>query len=890
MSIDSAKSSQISSEEVLVGACELALLEAAWQYFLNRPTVSNYLFVIDAPTISKVHSLPPYNIAQFGLTSFLNAPDRPEDMRGKKPHEKLRFYAEQSQDYPLAVGLTEIVSRYLFDRRWSGDRPKLMSAVQLGTLGGILDGLERDASKEMSTTLRNIEKGNVLKDIIQRWQQSPGAEPHKFVDDVVADLEKALPTMYGTYNHTRQLLRLTGVLPLENETDESQEKLVFMHTYEEIDEILNFESIYWKNSSRKPLEEFNALVDVWHNEIAPPGVTNKSFKEHEIDEDDTDTRSENARVLAQIEFVNREFRRNKQDIRLVFVTTTGRLFDSAVKRFGCSAIGKSARFGPLSRFEKAYYIHQLLTEPTDSIKSDGSCLSDVPLFDPRILLCNPDFVSYAAYDKETKIDEQARSISKWLSLFFSNKLQGTIQENTKLLFSTYKHWQSRQPPKTARGVLDPYSDFSENAFGDVKENWSKYVRLVAAAGGLGRVIHHQMMHDIIVMLKANNNPALAFKDIVSDRLNKSMSDWLAATGRKAVYEWDQGQHFFEHSRSMPPFIMPVFNGAQEAFVNLAHINNSQKLPANTLNLLKDPDPMIIGFSAEDEHAMLKARYIQMLLLAAVFYKMSKWEAAHLLATQAYSLAEQVLCKGSQHGEGRFISGREAAYFTSVCLRRTSYSIRYAITLPTDGRAWCARYEHSAKDELNKECLSSERFSLHLIRSNIERITWDAIKVVALASQGEPPRSHVRHATDILRVSERLHIELIDINERLNRTDWDDLRSKACYEIASVYLNKQLALVQLQVSIFSPTCLPPEDQAQMLKEKAKFLRSLDVEDALSNGHGQQVRPGVEQLLLDVSDKILSNSRIYNIQPALNDSEPYTLWRDNALQNILAQLSA
>ncbi len=401
------------------------------------------------------------------------------------------------------------------------------------------------------------------------------------------------------------------------------------------------------------------------------------------------------------------------------------------------------------------------------------------------------------------------------------------------------------------------------------------------------MVNHQMMQDVLIMLKASDNPAKAFKEIVSNRLNTTMSDWLAASGKKAIYEWELGQHTHLNSRTMPPLIMPVFGGAQESFENLAYLTNDKCLPQSTLDLLRDPDLPSIGIPIDDEYALLKARYIQMIVLAALFYKMNKWDAAQILTAQAYALAEQLLSKQDQNNEVRFISGREAAYFASVCLRRTTFSLRYAAMLANDGYEWCNRYERSTHLEKLNASLTSERYRLHNVRSKIEKITWDAIKVVAYSSQANSRSDLIGLASSLLRNVQQLKSELDALGVELKSAKWGDTVSRNCYETALVYLNRQLALVSLQTSIFVPNCHLDIEYHSFISRQAGILNEISSLPANSN-HISILHDGIEMLLLDVAKKIsVKSAPPIAPMPAISDNEPYILWRDNALKKILEE---
>ena len=145
--------------EVLAGSCELGILECAWEHFVDKPA-HEYLFVIDAPAMSSVHALPPHNISHFAVTGFLLAPETPAYLKGMSQEKRQAHYDSQSEAYPLTVGLTELIARYVFDRRWSRGAPKLMMSSQVATMTPTLDFVGRAASNEFTKTVSNSNSSN----------------------------------------------------------------------------------------------------------------------------------------------------------------------------------------------------------------------------------------------------------------------------------------------------------------------------------------------------------------------------------------------------------------------------------------------------------------------------------------------------------------------------------------------------------------------------------------------------------------------------------------------------------------------------------------------------------------------------------------------------------
>ncbi len=99
-------------------------------------------------------------------------------------------------------------------------------------------------------------------------------------------------------------MRLTDILPFSRDADTTEAKLAYLHEYVEIEEILDFQLEYWKDSKRNPIEELSTCIDKWHVAIPPPGI-DRDAENPEGEDDLNDTRLENAKVLGQIEFVNR---------------------------------------------------------------------------------------------------------------------------------------------------------------------------------------------------------------------------------------------------------------------------------------------------------------------------------------------------------------------------------------------------------------------------------------------------------------------------------------------------------------------------------------------------------------------------------------------------------
>lgn len=830
-STDGTDKKMISQEALLAGACELGILETAWEYFVNKPKY-DYWFVIDAPSISSVHALPPHNIAHFGITAFLEAPDRPEQLKGLTRDQKQKHFTEQALNYPLTLGLTEILARYLFERRWSAERPKLMMPSQVASMGAIMDAVSQGSSREISQSFSHTGVDNPLRELRKKLYAARDTSAESFIEDVTNDLEKLLPAIYGAYTEIRQLIRYADVLPFPDRPDEKQATL-FANGYWLIADILKAIEHSPDTSVadiEKPGHEisFQTIFGLWKDAIPIRGANNAGAH------DDDGTEEENARTLAQIEFLNRQFQQRGMNTRLAFMTTTGRLFKAAMYRYGRIKSGASTPWlrdiGNRDAYNKCQYLRHLLA---DDKKED---METMPLFDPRALMTSPDFVNYANREQGTRLEDKSREISAWLPAFFSRHLNDAKDLDVPRLFDTYHHYLLRDTPNRPKYRYIKVEDFKQVQYQELWERWMEYIRIVSAAESSDRIMRREAFHDIRAQILGSTS----LRDLMSKKLDEAMCRWLAIVGGNVLQavvadkpaSSRRKQASSQKYRVVPPMILPAFCSDQVSIYSLLYQlqQGGKAFNSSHLSWLTAPEAKQFNLENEAYGREHKVRYIQMLGQAVFFSSLGNWDAAYRLSTQAYVLAEQFLQDEPEKEKPTYVSGREAAYFASITARRLRTSWRTTDRSVMEGHIWVEKYRKAIENEpFIRKC--PYRYNLHLVRCDLEGLAWDVFSVLYQCYLNDAYQPDTR---TLFRLRGRYQ-PLFDrlLSDDLGRGDMDDsLNTQHVireYRLTHTYLKRQIATVALQAELLIDHQPEKEGLNQFLSVLLDTACSQDNED-------------------------------------------------------------
>jgi hypothetical protein len=804
-------------EILLVGACELALLEAAWEYFVNRPAYE-YIFVVDAPSIASVHALPPGKISDFGVVGFLPAPASSANLKGKSFEARQEHYRSEAQVYPLTCALTEIAARYLFTRRWSSEAPKLMMPSQISSMTRILDAVESSSHREMNKTVANANEDNPLRDLLRHFTTEKENTPEKFVSTVMNDLQRLLPSIYGSYTDTRQLIRFAEVLPFPDQDDEKKQDTVFANSYADIADFLDQDSKFWIEhpDAQSLRREYDAIIAAWTMAIPPSGkralegviqpkLTSQEGENmvSEGDELDDNTEHENAITLAQIEFVNRQFESRGSKSRLVFVTTTARIFRAAASRFGAPVQSIPVKIGTRDMFQKAEYFEKLHRNASTEIRL-------LPLLDPRSLIVGSDFVNFANHQGNSAVDDQSRAISSWVPIFFKDCLAEDGFIDVKRIFASYEKLQGLPTSRRSSQKYVSISDFSDDEFERLQTSWEEYIRLVSTAEGIDRIARKDMAQDVLIMLAAKGSGRADFQELIGRRIDETMSKWLAVVGGNALQSLLTGTRFVNDGfRVAPPLILPSFNGAQFSFFDLIRrlVNREMSDMETHLKWLTKAEPKSFGVDPNDALAKLKTRYIQLLGQAVLFSALDNWDASHRLATQAYALAEQCLAGDPQRNDPRYVSGREAAYLASISLRRQSFPMLFANRTTERGLDWNNKYRLAIRAETASLINTPERVQFHQCRADADELGWNVLRLIIRVALMTSQAPQTRLLNGEYFALQKRAIEILGmLNGNQLVCDPHELSLQApepaakAYALAGIYLRRQIFAISIQLEL------------------------------------------------------------------------------------------
>ena len=650
-----------------------------------------------------------------------------------------------------------------------------------------------------------------------------------------------LPSIYGTYTATRQLLRYNEALPFHAVQD-TENKTVFAESIAELRTLLAGASTKQstipgsETAAALPSVDFGQIRSKWRESVPDSGrrVSHASRKPVDATDEDADdptdegTEAANADTLAQIEYVNRALAANGSNIRLVFVTTTARLFDAAIKRFSLDERTPAVKIGTRARYNKAFYMSKLLA----TTSADAGILS-MPILDPRALMTSPDFVSYANRSAATSVEDASKAISTWVPFFFRECFGRATSLNATELFETYAHLAGKAATY-GTGLLrfDP-KKFTDEHYDALIQSWDKYASIVAAAEGVERIARKDAFHDVRQMLLARDQGA-TFQSLIAKRLDAEMSRWLSVLGgsslRRLLFRRGDATLKF---RIAPPLILPSFSGAHISFYGLVRYlaSNPEPIEPAKFAWLSEAKPATFGVDPTDDLAIFKTRYIQMLGHAILFSALDNWDEAYRLTTQAFALAEQFLVSERNRVEPRYVSGREAAYFASIALRRRGTLLLLVGRTVEQGLEWVDKYRVAINNEADSLMQPPDRHTFHLLRVEIERCAWDAYRLLARAAlESHDVERFSARQSDFNRVQltvkslfRRCGGLQVDAFTRFEPSEVENATYQA-YARAGVYLRRQLAVIALQLQLLVAHPLKCEDEAKIKALLAQLRQS------------------------------------------------------------------
>jgi hypothetical protein len=803
-------------EALAVGVLELAILTAVFKQFVQQPRF-NYLYAIDAPTIASVHALPPHHITHFAITELLRTPEKPEVLKGKSADQRRQHFIEQAQGSPLATGLTEIIARYLFDGRWSSGLPKVIMPSQIGPLSTIVDATKRAAFGEWNTTTRSA-TDNPLLNLAQRLKQKDQpSDATAFINELTSELEDLLPAIYGEYTASRQSLRFAEVLPSfpesSSDTRSTPElpRTVFADTFSQLSDIVGELEAAPDTASVENVR-FADLLSAWENALPPaPNST---------EEDSAPI----ARTLAEIEFLNRWLSHHNEPLRIAFFTTTARVFDGALKRFGVHEARRKPKYDRPS-YNKLRYMKYLAAADEAT-----SPLAFMPLLDPRILMTGPDFVNFANREEKTAVDDEGRAISAWLPSIVGGK---TGRLDIEELFNQY---ESIQFPELSRGnpssasLIGTVSFLPKDQAKLVRDKWGAYIKLVSAVEGSERVLRRQMFHDIrVALLKQASNDPNELRRQFGEQLDQAMGAWTAETSGFSLTATLRKKSTAAPKRNVPPLILPSFAKALQSIHAMLNSVKTKGAPdTDSFAWLTKPTPEAFGLQPDDPKANEKTRYLQLLAQGLLFAHLGNWEAAYNVSTLAYSWAYQFLARSKNADEFQYISGREAAYFASVACRRMGARATAASQVTKRGLGWVDELEESLhqfeRDNLSKP--PNERFTVHLIRAGLEALAWDTFNALnePLKPYGRPRTSSLSRSV-LSSLRQRVAQQVAKLKDQ-NVATWavEEASTREAYARAVEYLRLQLDFISANIELLLTEHVNHSDIAPQFSELARIAES------------------------------------------------------------------
>lgn len=696
----------------LVGAVELALLDRLRSKYVDQPN-RQILYVIDFPNLVQVHCVPPVNVDIAETTGFLPVP-KPE--RSWAQENSQDRYTDQAyldsiaREHTGALGLTELLARYVFERRWSKGAPKLMLHTQVSEAARLESAIKNASMREWESTSRNINKA--LQQLESLASRNKGNIP-AFVQAAVEAASDTLPALYGKYSGTRQFMRFRDVSP-QIEPDFGSDHVIFLNSVPDL-------MRYVKNilNTKSGAEAFERIVIDWQSALIKiSGVE---------DEKTAERRSDDARTLALIEYINGCLDEDKVNLQLVYLTAHARIFDAALLRYGVlngSSINKLPLVGSRHARNRARYSAYLLL-------GSGN-ISKVPILDPRVLTTARDFVDYAAeYGGEENGKEKIQSITEWLPLFFN----GVERDEEKIARSylVLNGLISKRDSSEFSDVLQS-EDFGSAQYAALDKSWAIYIAATSAAYGFSKIQDRQYLKDLLVAAFVGAKPSDVM-DAIRDQMSKVMGEWLPAVASATFEQILQASataddHHTDNQqigRMVAPLLFPAFKTIQSDFTALfAWARNRRQLARPEVPWLKNPTPenLNIGCDWSSGVGLHRVNYIHALGLSYGFAVEGNWPAAYRLSSISVALARTIDDK-HQERDLCYISGREAAYLCSFSARRRCAGMDMRF-IP---RVLPGQYYRDFEDALKKEesifknQLGGKKWAAHELRLEAEKIAW-----------------------------------------------------------------------------------------------------------------------------------------------------------------------
>lgn len=788
--------------DLLIGAIELAMMDLVRQEYIDNPSVRT-LYVIDFPRMAQVHCVPPLHLQTVETTGFLPAPTREEianEGSRSVPERDYGLVKRLAKRFPLALGLTEVLARFVFERAWSNDQPKLMLATQLYEAGTIHDAIQSASMTEWRSTLERVDVAEQQLLRIEVETRGKGIEDLvRLVADNAAD---NLPAIYGEYSQVRQFVRLTDIEPTADE-DFFDRPVLFADALSELRPYLA--EIRNAGPARK---QFERLCEEWEDSIPETSSDEKIKRGARFD----------AEALATIEHLNERLRRDSKPLQLVFLTDDGKLFDAAVykariiKRKRDLSFDSTCSTGAPGLLNRGRYTAHLLRSAPDAL------IRKVPILDPRALLTGRRFVDFAAGSAEKLPgDDRARAITEWLPMFFSGG-----ERQVMLIAETYLQLQGQKLSDFKSRPLKP-EDFSDEQYGALVSSWSSYVRSVGVAHGLSRYSTRAHLRNVIVPLVQNDGRSVT--KAIRAHLTQVMGEWLPRlSGVTFQHLLKAGSTTKRRYRSVPPLILPVLAHVQRSLADLlTHTNTTDILDIDRYAWLAKPTAQNLGLATYWDSDPWKLNYIQAIGLAYGFAIEENWSAAHRLATTALSLA-QLHRASTGKPDDSLMSGREAAFLASLSARRSFATSPYGVSFrPNDGLEQLGQLKHclAIEKKLFDEKGWSNRWEAHQLRLESEEIAWRAFShLVSLmrTSSLTISRREFPHADRLFTSTQSdissLALAAVALSKTVAKLQPGfkaisevDRCTGSSYFVALGYAGRQSLLAAIQMNVFSALAIP-----------------------------------------------------------------------------------
>lgn len=779
-----------SNTALLVGAIELAMLDRLRARFVDDKGVFT-LFVIDFPFLAHIHCVPPLNLNLVETTGLLIGQVSQSGNQSKiPPHANHALMRTLAGARPKELGLTEVLSRYIFDRRWSGKLPKLMLSTQINEASDLEDGIRSGLMREWQDPQPSISS---VVDGLEKIAKENAGNVKAFVEAAVTHAEDTLPALYGTYSQTRQYLRFSDIKPAS--VSEPQERpVMFADAVMEVQQYLDEVDAPGENAAASRFEEilgnWKSAIDV----IFPNDEGSRLAR-----------RSSDAKTLALLEYLNLRLLEDKKNCRLVFLTSHGALFDAAGLRFGCMTERERRRrpnHGSFTDRDRSRYCAWLLAEEPG--------VSTAPILDPRVLMTSRDFIEYAVPPtQQASNKENVQAITEWLPLFFNGQ-----EHDTALLARSYLHFQG--VTKVRDAPLLTVEKFGESQFTTLISSWDKYLRTISTAHGISKSVSREGIRDLLIMV-VKGQPGLVLEEI-RRRMATLLSAWLPAVGGATFSQLQvslrqtKSQPHKIPSRSMPPLLMPAFEKIQASLTGL--LGNAAPMATRTktdLAWLSEPTAENLGIDqAWCEGGEFRIQYIQALGLAYGFAIEENWSAAFRLASIAHDVVKLAPRGYTDPRDVRLLSGREAAFLSSFTARRRFASVPIELAASTRGERYVRDIESALRREepIFEKNQWIEKFEAHKARIGGEHLSWQVFRLLS------------RHALDSLHETRRSLLlfdeDTMGLEGDLQRTA--DTAIKLCsffgephqapngndhaaYAFAMYYLARQSWLGVLQLHLF-----------------------------------------------------------------------------------------